>query len=126
MLIIEDLRKSFGGVHAMNGVSLKFDTGSLTAVIGPNGAGKTTFFNLITGDFRPDSGRVVLGGEDIAGLAAPEIVRRGIGRAFQIASIFPTLTVREAIFGRSTRIAAGTRNWPGVFRSQRHARRPMK
>jgi branched-chain amino acid transport system ATP-binding protein len=68
-------------------------------VIGPNGAGKTTFFNLITGAFAPDSGRIVLAGEDIAGLGAPEIVRRGIGRAFQIASIFPTLTVREAILG---------------------------
>jgi branched-chain amino acid transport system ATP-binding protein len=99
MLAIENLRKSFGGVSAMNGVSLSFEQGSLTAVIGPNGAGKTTFFNLITGAFRPDAGRIVLGGENIAGLSAPEIVRRGIGRAFQIASIFPSLTVREAILG---------------------------
>ena len=99
MLKIENLRKSFGGVSAMNGVSLEFDEGSLTAVIGPNGAGKTTFFNLVTGAFRPDSGRVLLGGEDIAGLSAPQIVRRGIGRAFQIASIFPSFTVQEAILG---------------------------
>ena len=99
MLTIENLRKSFGGVAAMNGVSLHFDAGSLTAVIGPNGAGKTTFFNLITGAFRADAGRVMLGGEDLAGLQAPEIVRRGIGRAFQIASIFPSLTVRETILG---------------------------
>jgi branched-chain amino acid transport system ATP-binding protein len=99
MLTIENLRKSFGGVSAMNGVSLHFDQGSLTAVIGPNGAGKTTLFNLVTGAFKPDAGRVLLAGEDIAGLAAPEIVRRGVGRAFQIASIFPSLTVREAILG---------------------------
>jgi branched-chain amino acid transport system ATP-binding protein len=99
MLTVENLHKSFGGVNAMNGVSLHFDQGSLTAVIGPNGAGKTTFFNLITGAFRPDSGRVLLGDEDIAGLSAPEIVRRGVGRAFQIASIFASLTVREAILG---------------------------
>ncbi len=99
MLRVEELRKSFGGVSAMNGVSLSFEAGSLTAIIGPNGAGKTTFFNLITGAFRPDSGRVLLEGEDIGGLPAPEIVRRGMGRAFQIASIFPTLTVREAILG---------------------------
>ena len=99
MLTVEKLRKAFGGVNAMNGVSLHFDQGSLTAVIGPNGAGKTTFFNLITGAFRPDSGRVLLGNEDIAGLSAPEVVRRGVGRAFQIASIFPSLTVREAILG---------------------------
>ena len=100
MLRVEELRKSFGGVSAMNGVSLSFEAGSLTAIIGPNGAGKTTFFNLITGAFRPDSGRVLLEGEDIEGLPAPEIVRRGMGRAFQIASIFPTLTVREAILVR--------------------------
>jgi branched-chain amino acid transport system ATP-binding protein len=99
VLRVEELRKSFGGVSAMNGVSLSFEAGSLTAIIGPNGAGKTTFFNLITGAFRPDSGRVLLAGEEIEGLPAPEIVRRGMGRAFQIASIFPTLTVREAILG---------------------------
>jgi branched-chain amino acid transport system ATP-binding protein len=99
MLRVENLRKSFGGVAAMNGVSLNFDEGSLTAIIGPNGAGKTTFFNLITGAFKPDSGTVLLGGENIAGLSAPEIVRRGMGRAFQIASIFRTMTVRESILG---------------------------
>ena len=99
MLTIEGLSKSFGGVAAMNDVSLHFPEGSLTAVIGPNGAGKTTFFNLITGAFRPDNGRILLFGEDIAGLTAPQVVRRGIGRAFQIASIFPSLTVWEAVLG---------------------------
>jgi branched-chain amino acid transport system ATP-binding protein len=107
MLAIENLRKSFGGVSAMNGVTLEFAPGSLTAVIGPNGAGKTTFFNLITGAFRPDAGRILLGGEDIAGLSAADIVRRGIGRAFQIANIFPSLTVREAILGAVN----ANRNW---------------
>ena len=68
MLVIENLSKSFGGVVAMSDVSLEFADGSLTAVIGPNGAGKTTFFNLITGAFRPDRGRILLDGEDIAGL----------------------------------------------------------
>ena len=97
MLTIESLHKSFGGVAATSNVSLVFEEGSISAVIGPNGAGKTTLFNLITGAFRPDSGRILLKGEDIAGLGAPEIARRGIGRAFQIAQIFPTLTVREAI-----------------------------
>ena len=99
MLEIENLSKSFGGVAATSDVSLTFPKGSLTAVIGPNGAGKTTFFNLITGAFQPDSGRILLDGQDIVGLSAPDIVRRGIGRAFQIARIFPTLTVREAILG---------------------------
>jgi branched-chain amino acid transport system ATP-binding protein len=99
VLRIENLRKSFGGVSAMDGVNLVFDEGSLTAIIGPNGAGKTTFFNLVTGALRPDAGRILLAGEDIAGLSAPDIVRRGMGRAFQIANVFPTLTVRESILG---------------------------
>ncbi len=102
MLKIENLNKSFGGVAATSNVSLNFEAGSISAIIGPNGAGKTTFFNLITGAFRPDSGRIFLRGEDIAGLTAPEIARRGIGRAFQIAQIFPTLTVREAILAAVT------------------------
>ncbi|MEZ5856490.1 MAG: ABC transporter ATP-binding protein [Hyphomicrobiaceae bacterium] len=99
MLKIENLAKSFGGVAATNNVTLHFPKGSLSAVIGPNGAGKTTFFNLITGAFKPDSGRILLDGQDIVGLTPPQIVRRGIGRAFQIARIFPTLTVREALLG---------------------------
>jgi len=107
MLTIENLTKSFGGVSAMNGVNLHFDEGTLTAVIGPNGAGKTTLFNLITGAFRPDEGRILLGGRNIAGLSSPEIVRQGIGRAFQIASIFPSLTVRETILGAVN----AHRNW---------------
>jgi len=99
MLKIENLQKSFGGISAISEVSLHFAAGSLTAVIGPNGAGKTSFFNLICGALRPDGGRILLDGENIAGLSAPAIVRRGIGRAFQIASIFPSLSVREAILG---------------------------
>jgi branched-chain amino acid transport system ATP-binding protein len=96
---VENLRKSFGGVSAMGGVTMQFDAGSLTAIIGPNGAGKTTFFNLVTGAFKPDAGTIMLGGENIAGLPAHDIVRRGMGRAFQVASIFRTLSVRESILG---------------------------
>jgi branched-chain amino acid transport system ATP-binding protein len=96
MLAVEGLSKSFGGVAAIHDVSLKFAPGSLTAIIGPNGAGKTTFFNLISGAIRPDEGRVTLSGEDIVGLPPAQIARRGIARSFQIASIFPSLTV-EAI-----------------------------
>ncbi|MBX9632953.1 MAG: ABC transporter ATP-binding protein [Burkholderiales bacterium] len=99
MLTVENLHKSFGGVNAINGIDLKFDAGTLTAIIGPNGAGKTSFFNLITGAFAPDQGRILFGTDDIAGLSSPDIVKRGIGRAFQIASIFPSLTVRETILG---------------------------
>jgi branched-chain amino acid transport system ATP-binding protein len=97
MLEIRALSKSFGGVKATDNVSLDFADGSLTAVIGPNGAGKSTFFNLITGALRPDAGQILLNGIDLAGKAPPEIVRHGIGRAFQVASIFPSLTVEETM-----------------------------
>ena len=97
MLEIRSLSKSFGGVKATDNVTLDFADGSLTAVIGPNGAGKSTFFNLITGALRPDSGQILLNGVDMAGRSPPEIVRHGIGRAFQVASIFPSLTVQETM-----------------------------
>ncbi len=67
MLEVQHLSKSFGGVKAADDISLSFADGSLTAVIGPNGAGKSTFFNLITGALRPDSGRILLNGVDMAG-----------------------------------------------------------
>ena len=102
MLEVRNLSKSFGGVAAIDDVTLSFPTGSLSAIIGPNGAGKSTFFNLITGWFKPDRGRVLLEGSDIVGLPAPEIVRRGIGRAFQVASIFHSLTVEEALLAAVT------------------------
>ncbi len=97
MLRLENVVKSFGGVVATNDVSLTFPTGSLSAVIGPNGAGKTTLFNLVTGHLVPDSGRILLGEENIAGLAPVDIVRKGVGRAFQVASIFPTMTVEQSL-----------------------------
>jgi branched-chain amino acid transport system ATP-binding protein len=97
MLEIRGLAKSFGGVKATDDVSLQFPDGSLTAVIGPNGAGKSTFFNLITGALKPDAGAILLDGVDLAGRTPPDIVRHGIGRAFQVASIFPSLTVEETM-----------------------------
>ena len=98
MLQIRALSKSFGGVRATDNVTLDFAHGSLTAVIGPNGAGKSTFFNLITGALKPDAGQILLHGVDIAGHSPPDIVRHGIGRAFQVASIFPSMTVQETLF----------------------------
>src|SRR4029450_1821699 len=97
MLEIRSLSKSFGGVKATDNVTLHFAHGSLTAVIGPNGAGKSTFFNLIPGALRPDSGQILLNGLNLAGRSPPDIVRHGIGRAFQVASIFPSLTVQETM-----------------------------
>src|SRR6266851_4935947 len=101
MLDVQQLSKSFGGVKAADDITLNFAEGSLTAVIGPNGAGKSTFFNLITGALRPDSGHILLNGVDMAGRSPPDIVRHGIGRAFQVARIFPSLTVHETMLAET-------------------------
>jgi branched-chain amino acid transport system ATP-binding protein len=97
ILSIQGLHKSFGGVTAIRDVNLSFDAGSLTAIIGPNGAGKTTFFNLISGALRPTAGCILFEDRDLVGLDRAEIMFRGIGRAFQVASIFPTFTVEESL-----------------------------
>jgi branched-chain amino acid transport system ATP-binding protein len=97
MLEVQRLCKSFGGVAAIADVSLAFEPASLTAIIGPNGAGKSTFFNLISGGLKPDSGRVLLDGADLVGRSRAAIIRAGIGRAFQVANIFPSLSVKETL-----------------------------
>ncbi|HCJ61888.1 MAG TPA: ABC transporter ATP-binding protein [Alphaproteobacteria bacterium] len=97
MLEINGLVKKFGGVTATNDVSMSFAEGSLSAVIGPNGAGKTTLFNQITGHLLPDQGEILLNGENLVGLKPREIVAKGLGRAFQVASIFPTFSVLDAL-----------------------------
>ena len=93
MLLVENLHKSFADFQAVNGASLVVRRGDLVAVIGPNGAGKTTLFNLITGHLKPERGRILFKGEDIAHLPAHQICRKGIARSFQIANIFPRLSV---------------------------------
>ena len=95
MIRVENLVKRFGGVAAVDGVTLDFEEGRITGLIGPNGAGKTTLFNVIAGAFPPTSGRVLLDGEDVTGLKPHQLFARGLLRTFQIAHEFPTLTVRE-------------------------------
>ncbi|HKW71243.1 MAG TPA: branched-chain amino acid ABC transporter ATP-binding protein/permease [Candidatus Dormibacteraeota bacterium] len=95
LLKVDNLSKSFGGLRAVEDVSLEVMQGDRHAIIGPNGAGKSTLFNLITGRLKPSSGRVVFDGRDITGKPAHVIARTGIGRAFQITTIFPKLTVRQ-------------------------------
>ncbi len=97
MLDVRNLSKSFGGVQASDDVSIQFPEGSLSAIIGPNGAGKTTFFNLISGHVRPDAGQVLFDGADLVGLSSLQVARRGLARAFQVAALFPSLSVREAL-----------------------------
>lgn len=81
----------------MNGVTCEFKPGTLTAIVGPNGAGKTTYFNLISGQLRSTAGSVRLFGEDVTHLGAPQRARRGVGRAFQLTNLYPTLTVLENV-----------------------------
>ncbi|HXH82672.1 MAG TPA: ABC transporter ATP-binding protein [Candidatus Tectomicrobia bacterium] len=95
LLEVQDLRKSFGGVAAVNGVSLALEPGRIHGLIGPNGSGKTTLFNCITGLERRDAGRVVFRGERIDGLKPHQIANRGIGRTFQVIRVFPELTALE-------------------------------
>ena len=93
MLRVVDVYKSFDGFMAVNGATLHVDKGQIVAVIGPNGAGKTTLFNLITGQLKPDSGRIIFEDEDITKLPPYVICKKGIARSFQIANIFPRLSV---------------------------------
>jgi branched-chain amino acid transport system ATP-binding protein len=96
-LSTRDLTISFGGQVAVNSVSCAFHKGTLTAIVGPNGAGKTTYFNLISGQLRPTHGSVSLFGRDITRLGAPHRTRLGLGRAFQLINLYPSLTVFENV-----------------------------
>ncbi|GAA6734624.1 ABC transporter ATP-binding protein [Thermus oshimai] len=105
LLEVHALSKRFLGLRALNGVSFVQEEGEILAVIGPNGAGKSTLLNLISGLLRPDGGRILFQGEEIAHLPPEARTWRGLGRAFQIVSPFPELTVREnllvgALFGK--------------------------
>jgi branched-chain amino acid transport system ATP-binding protein len=93
MLRVEKVHKSFDRFLAVNGADLTVEKGQLVAVIGPNGAGKTTLFNLITGQLKADRGRVIFNGKEITKLPTHEICGRGIARSFQLANIFPRLSV---------------------------------
>ncbi|MEO8740245.1 MAG: branched-chain amino acid ABC transporter ATP-binding protein/permease [Casimicrobiaceae bacterium] len=94
-LEVQNLAKAFGGIHAVQDASLAVAERTLHALIGPNGAGKTTLFNLVSGLFRPDRGRVLLDGRDITGEAPHRIVAAGLSRSFQITNLFPALTLEE-------------------------------
>ena len=108
LLEIKGLAKSFGGIKAVRGVDLTVEPGTVVAVIGPNGSGKTTLFNLVTGLTRPDSGKVLLAGEDVTGLSPDKLVAKGIARTFQNLRVFPNLTLFEnALIGGHSRTRNG-------------------
>jgi branched-chain amino acid transport system ATP-binding protein len=95
MIVVENLRKQFGGLKVVDGASLEIRKGSITGLIGPNGAGKSTLFNVVAGLLQPDGGRVLLEGEDITGLPPHVLFGKGLLRTFQIAHEFGSLSVRE-------------------------------
>lgn len=97
LLSVEGLTKSYGGVHAVRGVSFSLAAGEILALIGPNGAGKSTCFDMLNGQNVPDSGRVSLLGKDTVGKKPRAIWRLGVGRTFQITATFSTMTVRENV-----------------------------
>ena len=107
-LRIENLKKSFGGVHALKGISFAVTAGIIKAVIGPNGAGKTTLFNVITGVFPPNDGSIALDGVSIEGQKSRDIARLGVSRTFQNVEIFGRMTVLENVMvGRHIQSRAG-------------------
>jgi branched-chain amino acid transport system ATP-binding protein len=95
MIEVRDIHKHFGGFHAVDGASLRIETGSITGLVGPNGAGKTTLFNVIAGVLPPTSGTVIMDGEDITGLTPHELFAKGLLRTFQIAHEFHSMSCRE-------------------------------
>jgi branched-chain amino acid transport system ATP-binding protein len=97
VLATHNLGLDIGGAQIVADVSLEVPAGELLAIIGPNGAGKTTLFNLLSGLYRPTSGRIEIEGLDVTNEAPSERTRRGLGRTFQVSSVFPLLTVRENV-----------------------------
>jgi branched-chain amino acid transport system ATP-binding protein len=95
VLEVRDLRKSFGGIHAVDGASFKVCEGEILGIIGPNGSGKSTLFNCILGQLRPTAGEVRLDGRLVTGMRPCDLNRLGVSRTFQLLQVFPELSVRE-------------------------------
>ncbi|MEW5886578.1 MAG: ABC transporter ATP-binding protein [Pseudomonadota bacterium] len=125
MIEVQNLRMQFGGIRAVDDVSLTIEAGRITGLIGPNGAGKTTLFNVIAGYYQPTAGRVLLDGADITGLAPHQLFAKGLLRTFQIAHEFATLTVRENLMmvppRQSGESLLGTWLRPGQVRAEEAA-----
>ena len=112
ILATDNLTRDFRGLRAVNGVSLRVDEGTVHALVGPNGAGKTTLFNMLTGFLTPTSGRITFRGEDITGLPPERMARRGMGRSFQITSLFEPLTALEhVVLALQAATSLGYRFW---------------
>jgi branched-chain amino acid transport system permease protein len=131
LLAVEDVQKSFGGVHAIAGVSFEIEPGELVGIIGPNGAGKTTLFNLLSGFARPDSGAIRFCGVPITGLRPHRICRLGIGRSFQTPRAFARLSVLDNVVAGALAASpddaiARQRGWDALQRTGLASRAGMR
>src|SRR5438034_5834960 len=127
LLVAEQVRKEFGGLVATDDVDFTIPRGQVVSLIGPNGAGKTTFFNMLTGVYRPTSGRIVFDGEDVTGMPPHAITERGIGRTFQNIRLFQNMTALENVLvGMHARLKGGILSsivrTPRIRREERQAR----
>lgn len=111
VLELDQVSRAFGGIQAVDGVSLTVAPGEIVGIIGPNGSGKSTLFNLITGVYRPDTGRILFQSQDITGWRPYRIARLGVGRTFQIPTLFQHLTAYENLLA-----AAVEGDWRGAPR----------
>jgi len=112
VLETRQLCKKFGALTVADNIDFRLEAGERRALIGPNGAGKTTFINMLTGRIAPSSGRILLGGDDITGLAQAARVKRGLGRTFQINTLFRDLTVLDNVaLGIAERRGIAGRKW---------------
>lgn len=118
MLSLKKIKKNFGAVRAVDGVSFEIEEGMIAGLIGPNGAGKTTLFNTLAGQYRPDSGDMHLDGQRIDRLAPHDVFRAGLSRTFQIPRPFPEMTVLENLMLVPER-QAGEVFWNNWFRPHR-------
>jgi branched-chain amino acid transport system ATP-binding protein len=124
---VELLRKEFGGLVAVDDVDFTIPQGSIVSLIGPNGAGKTTFFNMLTGVYKPTSGRIILKEQDVTGKPPHAITERGVGRTFQNIRLFQTMTALENVLvGMHTQLKGGIvpsiLRTPKIRREERDAR----
>jgi branched-chain amino acid transport system ATP-binding protein len=117
LLVVDHLRKAFGGVVAVDDVSFAIAAGEMVALIGPNGAGKTTCFNVINGQLAPDAGAVLLDNERIDGLPSRRIAAKRVGRTFQTAATFASMSVRENV--QLALIARAGKQWGLASRADR-------
>ncbi|MEW5736657.1 MAG: ABC transporter ATP-binding protein [Thermodesulfobacteriota bacterium] len=128
ILELSDVEKSFGGIRAVSGVSFSVERGGVYGLIGPNGAGKTTLFNLITGVYEPDRGKVFFDGREVNGRPVHKLVALGVARTFQNVELFSGMTVLENVLvGLTVRTKCGflgaVAHWPWVVREEEESRK---